>query len=87
MNNAGTLSTPRIRLPGLFWLTLAAITFAGIAVCLSIWIPHLQRDRAIAEIKRQGGIVTTQPDPAAHWTSWLTGDGEMIVGVDLSSVE
>lgn len=81
----------RRRVPVIFWLILLSAVGAASAVGLSLWLPHLQRDRAVSRIESMGGRVET----ATVSSSWseamrnLLGDrpAERVVAVDLTAAD
>lgn len=75
---------------GIFWLILLAVVATVTAVGLSLWIPNLQRDRAVARINNAGGEVHTAP-LGISWADVLVSSfrgepEEHVVAVDFTGV-
>ena len=88
-NPADMLPKARPRFPALFWLVLSSLAFSSATVGLMVWLPRLQRQRAIEEIDRLGGVVYTRPS-SAHWgeriLDEICGQSEQrVVFVDLTT--
>ena len=78
---------PKSRIPGLFWLGLLALLSTTVALGLTVWVPRLLQQRAIAEIERHGGSVYSQPYPGAEFMQFLGGVERQVLAIDLSKVE
>jgi PDZ domain len=81
---------PRDRRPrGVFWLGLLCVFAAVIAVGLSVWVPRLQRQRALDEIARLGGTVyarSPSTNVGERLLEELSGSSSRrVVAVDLSA--
>ena len=66
------------------WLLLATLLTVAIAVTLWIecqWLPYQQRERAIQEIKRVGGSISTEPSVGVRYLGRFLGS--TVVHVDL----
>lgn len=85
--NVVTAEARRLRLPALFWMTILAIFMIGIAGGLTLWIPQLQRDRAIAEIQGHGGVVFVDPSRARNWIRLLNSGDNSVLAIDLSAAD
>jgi membrane-associated protease RseP (regulator of RpoE activity) len=81
---------PRDRRPrGVFWLCVLCIVAVATAVGMSVWVPRLQRQRALDEISRLGGTVYAQP-PSPNLGERLLRElsgssSRRVVAIDLSS--
>jgi hypothetical protein len=67
-----------IRLPSPFWFFLATVALIVVLAALRISIPIYRKQAAIAEFKRLGGSVRTQPSGPSWLRRWV-GDRRMEV--------
>jgi hypothetical protein len=76
---------------GVFWLSALCALAAVAAVGLSLWVPRLQRQRALNEISRLGGTVYAQPpsmNPGKRLLQELSGSsGRRVVAIDLGACQ
>lgn len=94
-NPADTPADPkpaqRPPLGGLFWLVVLAAVGVIAAVGLSLWVPHLQRERAISRVKQLGGTVTSADIPGHPgrriWRAFRGQPLRRVVAIDLTSAE
>lgn len=69
---------------GGFWgLAIFSILLTGIAIGLTIWLPNIQRERAITTIKQHGGTVHFMPNGHGEW--W--NNSASLLAVDLSTAD
>ncbi|MFQ5734628.1 MAG: PDZ domain-containing protein [Planctomycetaceae bacterium] len=78
----------RPRIPVMFWLVLACVFLIGVAIVLMLWVPGLQRRRALQEIAALGGTVYEESPHGpfgGRMINQLSGSNRRVVGIDLTS--
>lgn len=81
---------PRRRIPAMFWLTLACVFFVAVALVLLMWVPGLERRRALEQITKLGGRVysdSSRGSFAARVWNGISGSSRNVVGIDLSAAQ
>ena len=89
-NRPGIPRKTERRYPVLFWLGVLSLLSATLATGLFVWVPRLQRQRAIEEINRLGGSVFTQRSSTRWGERFLdemSGSAGQVVVVDLSAAK
>jgi len=73
---------------GVFWLSMLCVFAAVTAVGLTVWVPRLQRQRALDEIARLGGTVYSRSPSRGFGKRLLEefsgSSARRVIGVDLS---